>query len=109
MEWINLVNVEGLTHLVKQSFNRPQLIFKYSSACSLSEMMKMRLEKDGGRNTIDFHFLDILRYRAISNKIAEDFHVHHESPQVLLIINGECIYDESHMDIRMDEIEAQAI
>lgn len=109
MQWINLVNVEGLTHLIEQSFNRPQLIFKFSGTCSLSELMKMRLEKDADSPAIDFYFLDIWKYRSLSNKIAEDFHVHHESPQVLLIINGECVYDESHMDIRMDEIVAQTM
>ena len=39
--------------------------------------------------------------------IAEKFKVHHESPQVLVIINGECTYDESHMGISMDEIIEQ--
>ncbi|HEX2630230.1 MAG TPA: bacillithiol system redox-active protein YtxJ [Chitinophagaceae bacterium] len=109
MQWINLINVEGLTHLVKESFNRPQLIFKYSETCSLSEMMKIKLERAKAPGNVVFHFLDIWKYRPLSNKIAEDFHVHHESPQVLLIINGECVYDESHMDIRMDEIVAQAM
>lgn len=109
MKWINLINAEGLTQLTEQSFTRPQLIFKYSGACSLSELMKIRLERSKIPGGIDFHFLDIWEHRSLSNKIAEDFHVHHESPQVLLIINGECVYDESHMDIRMDEIEAQAM
>ncbi len=33
------------------------------------------------------------------------FNIHHESPQVLVIKNGECIYDESHMGINMGDIE----
>ncbi len=32
------------------------------------------------------------------------FSVEHESPQILLIKNGECVYDESHNAISMDEI-----
>ena len=39
---------------------------------------------------------------------AERFSVHHESPQVLLIRNGECVYVESHNGIDVDEINAQA-
>ena len=42
------------------------------------------------------------------DKIAESFSVYHESPQVLVIRNGECIYDESHSAINMDEIAEQA-
>ena len=32
------------------------------------------------------------------------FSVHHESPQVLLIRNGECTYDASHLDISVAEL-----
>jgi len=35
--------------------------------------------------------------------------VSHESPQVLLIKNGNCVYDESHGGIQMEEIEEQAL
>jgi bacillithiol system protein YtxJ len=49
-----------------------------------------------------------LNFRSISSEIAEKFQVHHESPQVLLIKNGECVYDESHYGIMMDEIVEQA-
>jgi bacillithiol system protein YtxJ len=53
---------------------------------------------------MDFYFLDLIAYRAISDKIAEDFDVWHESPQVLVIRNGKCIYEESHLSIRMELI-----
>jgi bacillithiol system protein YtxJ len=57
---------------------------------------------------VDFHLLDLIAHRNISQKIAEDFQVHHESPQVLLINKGECIYDESHNGINMQDITDQA-
>lgn len=69
-------------------------------------MTKSRLEKADTPEGIDFYYLDLITYRSVSNKVAEYFKVYHESPQVLLIKNGECIYDESHSGIRMDEIEA---
>jgi bacillithiol system protein YtxJ len=47
-----------------------------------------------------------LNFRAISNEIATFFQVHHESPQLLLIKDGECIYDESHYGIMMDELKS---
>ncbi len=70
-------------------------------------MAKNRLEREiPAANTL-FYYLDLIRYRPISNKIAEDFHVHHESPQILLIKNGECIYEESHNGISMADIADQ--
>jgi bacillithiol system protein YtxJ len=63
-----------------------------------------RLQKVAQPSDIDFYFLDLIAYRSISNKISEVFNVYHESPQVLVIKDGECIYDESHLSISMNEI-----
>ena len=49
------------------------------------------------------YFLDLLRHRDISNQIVHDFQVHHESPQLLVIKDGECILDQSHGSISMEE------
>jgi len=72
-------------------------------------MAKSRLERSTPPDSIDFYYLDLIKYRLLSEKIAEDFSVYHESPQVLLIKNGECVYDESHSGIQMDNIEEQAL
>jgi bacillithiol system protein YtxJ len=63
-----------------------------------------RFERAATPEKVDFHYLDLLNYKAISNEIASFFQVHHESPQIILIKNGECIYDESHYGIMMDEL-----
>lgn len=70
-------------------------------------MAKSRLERNEQPESGDFYFLDLLRYRSLSNQIAEDFAVTHESPQILLIKNTECVYEESHNGIQMDEIMEQ--
>jgi bacillithiol system protein YtxJ len=72
-------------------------------------MAKNRLEKNTQPDDIDFYFLDLIKYRPISNKIAEIFKIYHESPQILLIKNDECVYDESHSGIDMSEIIEQAM
>ena len=56
---------------------------------------------------VDFYLLDLLSFRNISNEIADQFNVHHQSPQILLIHKGECIFDESHNAIAMDEVAEQ--
>ena len=53
---------------------------------------------------MDFYYLDLINYRSISKKIEELYDVSHESPQVLVIKKGECVYDESHMSITMKDI-----
>lgn len=108
MNWIALNTDNQIEQIKEASFLKPQLIFKHSTTCSISKMAFSRFERAEAPNTIDFYYLDLLSYRQISTSIAEAFHVHHESPQILLIKNGECIYDESHYGIMMDEVIEQA-
>jgi len=108
MNWLDLTNEQQLETIVEQSKTQPVVIFKHSTRCSISSMAKNRIERETPPENVVFYYLDLIRYRSISNKIADDFHVPHESPQVLLIKNGECIYEESHNGISMDEIAEQA-
>ena len=108
MNWIPL-NADNQIELIREtSFNKPQLIFKHSTTCSISKMAFSRFERAEAPDTIDYYYLDLLNYRQISTAVGEKFQVHHESPQVLLIKNGECVYDESHYGIMMDEVIEQA-
>lgn len=70
-------------------------------------MAKSRLDRSESPADVAFHYLDLLNYRSVSNFVAEYFQVHHQSPQVLLIKNGECIYEETHNAIAMDDIIEQ--
>ena len=108
MNWIPLNSVEQLDLIHEASFVKPQVIFKHSTTCSISNMAFARFERSAAPDTIDFYYLDLLSFRAISNSIAEKFKVHHESPQVILLKNGACTYDESHYAIMMDELIEQA-
>lgn len=108
MDWKALTEASQLIDIKEQSKNKPQLIFKHSTRCSISGVAKNRLERSAPSENVDFYFLDLIKNRDISNKIAEEFSVFHESPQVLLIKNGECVYDESHSAINMNDIEEQA-
>lgn len=104
MTWIPLQSEEQLDNIIADSANKPQLIFKHSTRCSISSMAKNRLDKRDLPDGVDFYYLDLLKYRNVSNKIADTFDVHHASPQVLLIKDGKCVYDESHSGITMEEI-----
>jgi bacillithiol system protein YtxJ len=107
MKWILLTEEGQLQNIVKKSEHKPQVIFKHSTRCSISSMAKARLERSPAPQDADFYFLDLITYRSLSNKIAEYFSVYHESPQILVIRNGECIFDESHGAIDMSDISDQ--
>ena len=107
MVWKNLEHLTALEELDTASFTHPILILKHSTRCSISDVAKARLDREENLNGVDFIYLDLIKHRDISNALAEKFNVHHESPQVLLIYKGECVYDESHIGISMAEIKEQ--
>lgn len=109
MKWNYLTTEAELENLVEKSAHTAQVIFKYSGRCSISDVAKTRLERKTAPLSVDFYLVDVIEHRALSNKIARDFGVQHESPQILIIKNAECVYDESHLGIRMDEIAAQSM
>ena len=108
MNWKSLQSEEQLNTIIADSNTVPQVIFKHSTRCGISSMAKNRLDKKDAPEGINFYLLDLLRYRQLSNKIASDFGIRHQSPQVLVIDKGKCIFDESHSGISFDDIEAAA-
>jgi bacillithiol system protein YtxJ len=104
MNWIILHHLTEVDDIKKASGYH--VIFKHSTRCSVSLMAKKRFEMDWDlipENT-PLYFLDLISHRDISAHIAEIFQVHHESPQVLVIKDGECILDASHGDISAEEV-----
>ena len=111
MNWFPLIAEEQLLEvnlLSQKSEIKAVLILKHSSRCSISSMALSRLERSWKLSEKDAptYFLDLLKYRNVSNKIEQLYGISHESPQILLIKNGKCIYSASHSNISSSDIEA---
>ena len=87
--------------LIENSFIRPQLIFKHSTRCSISRyvLSDFIAHFTFSSDELEAHYLDLLSYREISNQIAEQLEVIHQSPQILLIKNGKVVVYTSHEGI----------
>lgn len=98
---------EEIDLIKEKSLVKPQVIFKHSTRCSISSMALSRVDKkEIASLAADFYLVNVIRNRQISNLIEKDFRVMHESPQLLIIKNGMCVYNESHSGIRFSEIES---
>ncbi len=107
ISWKNITSIAQLEAIEKESYEVPTILFKHSTSCSISAMAKSRFERNSNTGNEIYYYLDLLRFRDVSNAIAEKFQVHHESPQVILLKSGEVIYDDSHMAISFDEVQKQ--
>ena len=105
-KWKHLEQVALLDVITEQSFRKPQVLFKHSTRCSISTMAMNRLLRlaDAFYEQADFYYLDLIAHRDVSAAIAERYHVHHESPQVIILKQGDATYDASHMEITVDEL-----
>ncbi len=108
MNWKQLTNERQLEEINRISEDRPVLIFKHSTSCGISLMMLEQFEQSWSNSMVEPYFLDLLAYRALSNKVAEDYNIIHQSPQVILIRNGSAIYQMSHTGINAHEIDSIA-
>lgn len=102
--WIQLSGLDQLNKIKEDSYQKTQVLFKHSTRCPTSTMAYSRLENgwDKKSDVADFHYLDLIRYRDVSNEIANMFSVRHESPQLLVIKNGVCELNASHNQVSVD-------
>ena len=103
--WKQLTDLSELDTIVEESNKKPVLIFKHSTRCSVSRMVLKQFENEFVlQDKIKPYFLDLLQHRAISNEIASQFGVQHQSPQLIIIKNGKAIYNASHESIAAENL-----
>ncbi len=110
INWIPLTYMGQLDEMVAFSEQKPAVIFKHSTRCSISRFALKQFEKDFDlEDKVDAYFLDLLEHRDISNEIAIRFGVYHQSPQLLLIKAGKSVYDVSHDAIDAGELKSKCL
>ncbi len=108
INWIQFTDLKQLNEIQEVSNQKPVIIFKHSTTCSISRMALKNFEREYSlQEKVDAYFLDLLNFRAISNEIASRFEVVHQSPQLLLIKNGKSVYDVSHDSIDAELLKAK--
>ena len=107
INWLSLTESSQLDAVISGSNLKPILIFKHSTRCGVSRMALKNFEReyDLEEEDIDLYFLDLLNFRALSNEISEKLNIYHQSPQVLVVKNGEVIYHDSHYSISADAVK----
>ncbi len=108
IQWNSLSNLQGLEKIKEESKSQKVLIFKHSTRCGISASARHQLESSWNPDEmrgIKPYYLDLIRFRDVSNQIAQDFGVTHQSPQVLLIENGEVTYHISHYAIQYEQLK----
>jgi len=109
LNWNALTQITQLDAIVEESAEKPVVIFKHSTRCSISRMALKNFEREYNLEDSEVapYFLDLLEHRDISNEIAQKFQVIHQSPQLLLIKNGKSVYNVSHSEIDAEALKSK--
>lgn len=103
-KWNDISTTDDLQRAVDRSFEVPVVIFKHSTRCFISQTVLRNFEKEMQTfsGEAEFYFLDLLAHRDLSNKIAADFGVTHQSPQMIVLKDGKAIKNASHQAVSLN-------
>ena len=111
MDWNNLTSTEQLEKIDAESHTHAVLIYKHSTRCGICSTAMGRIErKFAGEDArkLKPYYLDVLKYREVSNAVAEKYGIEHQSPQALVIWQGKCALAQNHMEISYEDLMAAA-
>ena len=106
-----ITSIDELNECLEGTSERPVFIFKHSTRCPISagansqvaKFIESKNDENGG--VLEFYLLKVVESRAVSNALAEQLGVAHQSPQLILIDKGRSIWNTSHNNINAGNIE----
>lgn len=105
INWRELTDLGQLNEIINESTQQSVIVFKHSTRCIVSRSVLKQFENEYNlEGKVIPYFLDLLNHRDVSNAIAERFGVTHQSPQLILIVNGKAIYNASHDAISVADV-----
>lgn len=101
VNWIPLNDLEVIEEAIALSYEKPVVLFKHSTRCSISRFALKQFENeyDFSKEQMEPFFLDLLNHRDISNEIATRFNIEHQSPQMIVLKGGVAVFSSTHSDI----------
>ena len=92
---------DELDALVEKSNEQPIILFKHSTTCPISH----GVYREVSNADADVNLIVVQNARSVSTAIAEKTGIRHESPQAIVLKNGEVVYHASHYDITASDVE----
>jgi bacillithiol system protein YtxJ len=97
---VRITDTTALEDLVQRSKQRPVVIFKHSLTCPISASALEQMNRYQG----EIALVEVQRARSLSNEIEQRLGLRHESPQIIVLRNGQIVWDASHFKITADAV-----
>lgn len=90
--------------VVERSYETPVLIFKHSSACGVSGRALRQIAQLTEDEDPPVYRVTVQQERALSDAIAAELGIRHETPQAILLKDGTPVFDASHFSVTAETI-----
>lgn len=99
--FIQITDTTELDQLLARSHDEPVVLFKHSTTCPISSAAYRQMS----RVAADVSLVIVQQARGVSKEIASRTGIEHESPQAIVLRNGEAVWSASHFDITAGAVE----
>jgi bacillithiol system protein YtxJ len=105
-----LSELDDLDRWLERSRREPVWVFKHSLTCptSATALEEFRTFAATGGGEAGYALIEVQTARELSNELARRTGVRHESPQAMLLRDGEAVWHASHWRIRADTLHRTA-
>ena len=106
-----ITSIDELKGCLDETTEKAAFLFKHSTACPISSRAHARVSAylaSAPSGIPEFRMVKVIESRSVSNAVAKELGVAHESPQIILVIDGKAVWSATHHQISSESI-AQAI
>lgn len=98
--FVKITDTKSFEEFASRSKERPAVIFKHSLTCPISAAAYEQMAEFKGEVAL----IEIQRARELSTEIENRLGIAHESPQVIVLRNGQVVWSASHFKITSDAV-----
>lgn len=104
--WHQMQNISDLEKAIESSYENTVVIFKHSTRCGTSHhaLQDLLEEYQIDDAEAEVYYLDLIRYREVSNCISDRLKIPHQSPQIIVLKNGEVVHNASHQAVKWEDV-----
>jgi thioredoxin 1 len=102
-----LASEDDLEAALRQSDDEPVVLYKHSDTCPISAQAQDELKSLTGGGPPVYRVV-VQEARSISDQIAEQFSIRHETPQAIVVHDGEPMFNASHRDVTAAKVRQAA-
>lgn len=105
MTMTSLTTLPDLTRFIEAHQAEQIILFKHSSTCPISTRAYAQVEEFRAKSPdIPIGLVVVQEARPLSDYIAEQYGVRHESPQIIVLRGGEVVWNDSHFALTAEAI-----